>query len=1684
MAKKNETGNFSNIVRDYNIARLGMDMDSSAAQIAKGKLSYALNAVVENFDASSINYQNEPGNIHCLEFPQDYILIGRYFINEQSKHIFFLTNPITGNSQIGQMINNDCEYRVIISDPCLGFDVNFPIHKVVHRTSNCSTEIFWADNISRRYLDLDNIPYKVAEDSDPCDPTYTEEVDCNQLKVQPNFLVPQLLVQDVITGGDLLSGTCQFAIQYSDESGNPLTAYYSITNPCPINDPATVSVNFNTPVGKAVVVGISNLDLTGKFKYYNLAVIKTVNAIASVELVGTYSITGDTEELTYTGQNKSLIRLSIDDIFEKFPYYELADDLTTARDVLIWKGLTAIDRVNYQSIASKITLEWETYKVPATESYADELNATNLRGYLRDEIYAFEIVFLLANGKQTDGFHIPGRLMTEAEGNLPDIPSESDDFIGEPDYVVDDIGYSPYWKIYNTASVTASTGGTSGADYKGPYQRGQMAFWESSEEYPCNQNVWGDLAGQKIRHHKFPDVAISPITQSSEYISEDTMVMEDSAFFPLGVRLDMVSIRQIIADSELTDTQKEEIAGFKIIRGNRGTNKSVIAKGILRNVGKYSRDGQEYYFPNYPYNDVSEDPFLNGVNNAWAQECNHYTVQVDNFGGQMDATVQIVGCDNNKVQEITLATVGLHDICSVGFPVLLGPAVGEVKLGSYEIWQVGSHGVFCSGWRVEWINASGEVKQKWIGNGSDYDIEVYPGTEPACYSGCDNCGREISDGPVDYVTSTFDCGQETPFEPIEDTEPFRQVFNSPETSFGQPFLGTVLKIENVMYGRGKGHFVEVKNNAKYKLLTAEAQRDALESSERIGNMTDPYSPTALFAAYQAYLEIYINGITRKNYAYSYNSIASYNYNALVSEGFGFKQRNLDIARYLIPGVQSVGEPISINNYNRESSVFLKTDENKSPLPFPKDTPNLPSGLEESSRLTIESSGNCSTPAKEEDLSVVSYYASMKNPIINQWGQVYSYTTVDTGFQATLSSTEDSYTVFGGDTFINKFAFKTKLPFFIDNKVDGVDDADIFYDEIGNIAYPKFWHSARSILEDVVVDGAGTLGNFISYKAHNFDCPNSQELAEDPTDPDETLPPSSNPNRTYYDGIFYMFSYGIPSFYCESSYNTDLRQAFNNKEGEYWPHVSTDIPDEWVQETNVSIANDNTYYYNTTYSKQNTENGFTNLPPDWSEKMCYTHFPFRAIYSDVRSDDQDSNTNNWLIYRAVSYFDFPQNYGKFVSIDGIKDKAVLARFENKTLLYNNLLTIDTSNPQAAYIGNDKLFSQAPPIDFADTDLGFVGTQNKFLLKIPSGQVTIDAKRGHIFLLNGSNLEVISKYGSGVNSFLKDNLSFKLQEYFPDTYEKIDGETVTIPGIDVDNHFIGVGIHGVYDNRYERIIITKLDYVPIVDGITLDPYTQQFKLNDEVISLGNPEYFCNKSWTLSFNLNTKSWISFHSYIPNYYIAENNHFYSGKNEDTADLWAHLLDTTKYNNFYGTIEPYMIEYPFSYQYQDQILQNVEEYNKVYKYFPSELNVPDRNNKVEVDDVWFNKAILYNGQQCSGTLALNPKPQNNMKEYMSYPKYNEDSKSVIWTKSDNLYQYNTFWDVIKDKSQPTFLTSCEGMYIDKILNEENMVYTNMAHNKAPLRAKSLRIRHILDDRDDVNIVTQFIVTPTQKSYK
>ena len=202
------------------------------------------------------------------------------------------------------------------------------------------------------------------------------------------------------------------------------------------------------------------------------------------------------------------------------------------------------------------------------------------------------------------------------------------------------------------------------------------------------------------------------------------------------------------------------------------------------------------------------------------------------------------------------------------------------------------------------------------------------------------------------------------------------------------------------------------------------------------------------------------------------------------------------------------------------------------------------------------------------------------------------------------------------------------------------------------------------------------------------------------------------------------------------------------------------------------------------------------------------------------------------------------------------------------------------------------------------------------------------------------------------------------------------------------------------------------------------------------------------------------------------------------TGCVWTHLRNDTLYNYYYGDIAPYIIEYPFAYKYNDQILQNIKDYSKVYTYIPSVVGEFDSNSKIQTDDKYFNKAVLYNGQQSTGILELVPKPMNNLSAYLQYPILNSDSKTITFAKTDSFYQYNTFWALQKDDQVPLFKTSCESKSIDKVVNQDNMNYGDLSFKKSQLRAKNVKVRHILDNSSTTHIVSQFIVAPAQISYK
>jgi hypothetical protein len=702
----------------------------------------------------------------------------------------------------------------------------------------------------------------------------------------------------------------------------------------------------------------------------------------------------------------------MNDVFQKYPIYETSDIITTANDVLIRGDLVSNPRLSYQKIASGITLKWQTTQLPVG-SYSNSLVAANIRGYMRDEVYAFEVVFLLKNGLQTDSFHIPGRVAQSYDLT----PVTNGDTNGAT---------LPAWKVYNTALLS-----------------GEMGYYESEEVYPCDELTWGDLAGKPIRHHQMPDSTIT-------HIHDDL-----GNIYPLGILIDIQQVLTLIQTSDLTNEEKNSIAGFKIVRGNRANNKSIVAKGIMRNVGQYTKDNTTYYFPNYPYNSVQQDPFITGTL-----------------------------YNSDSLQRFT--------------------------------------------------------------------------------------------------------------------------FQSPDTTFYQPYLGNKLKFETVEFGVSTGHFQPVKNHSRYKIYTDGLYLTAIGAAGVIvglsrwvvaglvdgGTIIDGVPAVQI---YQTLVDIFERTTPFINYVYQYNSVGNYDKHIVVPNN-GDKVRNLDISQYIINGYASVADTHIVNNFNRESYVYLKTN---TAVPYAENYPGVPT---DNSRWTCSSEGICGNDSQVINKNINGYYASIKKPNIAQYNQIYSYQTVDTGFQYMIGSGDISpKVIYGGDVFINKFAFKTKLPFFIDDRINSVDGADIFYNELGNVGSPNYWYSSELKSQGGKDFLARLTGTLFGTKVHQLDC-------------------DAAPNIFYRTGKMYLYAFGIPYFYCESETNVDQRQAFNDREGDFYPRVSTGIPDNWLQPTWVPIQQDNTYYYNKTLSKQNVENSFTHLPLGYVAQKCQTNFTHRCVFSEDRTDD--------------------------------------------------------------------------------------------------------------------------------------------------------------------------------------------------------------------------------------------------------------------------------------------------------------------------------------------------------------------------------------------------------------------------------------------------------------------------------
>ena len=940
---------------------------------------------------------------------------------------------------------------------------------------------------------------------------------------------------------------------------------------------------------------------------------------------------------------------------------------------------------------------------------------------------------------------------------------------------------------------------------------------------------------------------------------------------------------------------------------------------------------------------------------------------------------------------------------------------------------------------------------------------------------------------------------------------YKYTFHSPETSFDKPILPFEMYVESHFTGQSRGSFVAVKNHPVFTVLSPRAHRLAkiLAATEtsfevlalstelfiQVQSASGGVIPIGKAAAWIAWAilagsavassipagrrrrveweEIFYNRGERHNFAYYYSSVGYYNqFSRANNDEFntygltGNKLRGLKERLYIKDGRYRIDEafesqPTVINNTFRESSVFLSLGSEVESTLEQDSNFNYSFNLEPPAAIRNRDNSryaasdhtcvNVGDRTPETTRGIASPYVSLKQFIPNQHGNINDLRYIYTSYCGKLGTDNSCDIVYGGDTFINRFYIKRKFPFFLAPMIDGnnslPDLIPFNYQDVRNIGYPKYYLNYRMSERDEN-SSLGSIPNMVSdYELDCFSKGNKY-----------IIPPSK----------FYLYYYGIPGFMVESAMNLDFRYGENETDRGFYPAQSDFY--NWTQESVVPIRDDNQYFYWNVYSTENDRVGYRYLPDNYdpAEFNCrFDHYD-RTIYSLPDTNEQDL-LDNYRVFLANNFYDFGSKYGPLKALHSIESAKVLGLFENGVVVFNAYSTIQATTDDYL-VGNAGIFANRPQ-EYFKSDLGYGGTQHTAFATCQYGHFWVDAKRGRVYSVQpgGAGMQEISQNGLG--NWFRENLPFRIKKQFPNISDNM-----------IDNAYEGLGISMVWDDRYSRLFVTKLD-AKVKSGITLHQGDVATMPNNSV-ALGerytddkenldfyykppqggdpyvvhpqtHPSVFDSASWTVSYSPLTKSWVSFHSFLPNYYVAHNNYFSSGLNfGSSSGIWNHLLGSNQtFQVYYGTLYPWIIEVPVKQNYN----------TRMYEDFSYRLDVRRYSNEYDYHyfPENFDTAVFYNDRESTGLLNLITQKQNNQQQLIELPKFTGSGVDILATKSDYTWSVNFFLDNLRENHtlpiwnhavnnvgkslnatafnyQPTFKNHIRGQYLIARLSQNN----------------------------------------------
>jgi hypothetical protein len=591
----------------------GLHSDYSHNRQPKGTYRFALNTISETTEGDLGYRSNELSNEAVAAMPAGYRVIGHIYIGNEEDVVFGVNGA---NSLIGKLDKNS-KFSTLIESDCLSFNHCNEIEGVYRIKNGCDKIIYFVDHLNPdRAINISDLDSYIRTD-------YIDGVDdplskwnCSEFNIDriDNTLSTKFI--KYTEGGDLPAGTVQLVLRHLDSNKNG-AGYTIATETIPVIDDnysspyndidGTIALNTN----KAVEFEINGID--NNYDFLEITAIVTTAGVTSAYIV---------EELNIVDSliNYTLVSVSggtpIDvssinktkDIFSSKTITQLENRLIRANIKCSSKDYSQL-----QSYANNITSHYEVYQQDATDVNDSAVKTGDYywygKSYMRDEVYAFGIVYLFDDNTISPVTHIPGRAKNSFSfvnqgAHRPTVTTSWDD----QEYTLLNTGWNQTtsipavegthlglsdgskvarWKVYNTAYKNT----TLNPDV---HSAGEMAYYETNTNYPntldCNGvPIYGNLAGTPIRHHKFPDSSLEPHSEGTDKIN------------PLGIKFKNITL-------------PPNAYAYRIVRCNRDDNKTVLDKGLtLFNRGS-ELDGVDINFQPYLGNlSFFYDTATNGV---------------------------------------------------------------------------------------------------------------------------------------------------------------------------------------------------------------------------------------------------------------------------------------------------------------------------------------------------------------------------------------------------------------------------------------------------------------------------------------------------------------------------------------------------------------------------------------------------------------------------------------------------------------------------------------------------------------------------------------------------------------------------------------------------------------------------------------------------------------------------------------------------------------------------------------------------------------------------------------------------------------------------------------------------------------------------------------------------------------